>query len=45
MVKRKQSVLEDLIDLTALLPWWAGLLLALLYLVKFRDVLQPGKEV
>ena len=30
MVKRKQSVLEDLIDLTALLPWWAGLLLALI---------------
>jgi len=26
-------------------PLAAGLLLALLYLVKFRDVLQPGKEV
>ena len=30
MVNRKQSVFEDLIDLTALLPWWAGLLLALI---------------
>ena len=28
--KRKQSPFEDLIEITALLPWWAGVLLALI---------------
>jgi restriction system protein len=32
--KKKQSPLEDLIDIAAMLPWWVGLLLALItYLV------------
>lgn len=28
--KKKQSSLEDLIEITAMLPWWAGVLLALI---------------
>jgi restriction system protein len=32
--KRKQGVFEDLIDITAMLPWWVGVLLAIIaYLV------------
>ncbi len=29
MARRKQSTLEDIIDISSLLPWWAGLLLAI----------------
>ncbi len=28
--KRKQSPFEDLIEITAMFPWWAGVLLALI---------------
>jgi restriction system protein len=28
--KKKQSPFEDLIEITAMLPWWAGVLLALI---------------
>lgn len=30
MGRRKQSAFEDLIDLAAMLPWWASMLLAVL---------------
>ena len=28
MARRKQSTAEDLMDLVAMLPWWAGVALA-----------------
>ena len=44
--KRKQSPFEDLIEITAMFPWWAGVLLALIaYLVCHHyanaEVVQP----
>ena len=49
MSRKRQSPLEDLIDVTSLLPWWAGLLLAIIsYLVlhRFASVeIQPGADI
>jgi restriction system protein len=40
--RRKTSLAEDLTDLVALLPWWAGVLLALvIYLLLHRVAAQP----
>lgn len=41
MAKRKQSVFEDLIDITSRLPWWVGILLAIVsYLVLHSYAIQ-----
>lgn len=40
--RKKSSVADDLVDLIALLPWWAGVLLALLsYVLLHRVAMQP----
>lgn len=40
--RKKTSVAEDLMDLVAMLPWWAGVLLALVsYVVLSRVAAQP----
>ena len=36
MAKRKQSPLEDLVDLAAFLPWKIGMILAVIAYVVFR---------
>ena len=39
--RKKTSAAEDLMDLVAMLPWWAGVVLApMLYLVLHRAALQ-----
>lgn len=39
--KRKTSPLEDGMDLVAMLPWWAGVALALVSFVFFHQLAQP----
>jgi len=42
MPRRRTSLAEDLVELAALLPWWAGVLLALVsYLLLHRMAVQP----
>jgi len=42
MARQKQGVFEDLIDLAAMLPWWAGVLLALVaYFVIHPFAVEP----
>lgn len=38
MARRRQSPLEDIIDITAKLPWWGGVVLALLAYVVFHSL-------
>jgi restriction system protein len=43
MARKKQSPAEDLMDLVAMLPWWAGVWLALIsYLVLHRFAVTPN---
>ena len=40
--RKKSSPAEDLIELVAMLPWWAGVMLALLsYLLLHQAAAQP----
>jgi restriction system protein len=38
--RRKSSLYEDLFDIAAMLPWWAGLLLALISFISFHSAAQ-----
>jgi len=43
MFRRKKSATNDLMDLLAMLPWWAGLVLAvIIYVVLHRVAVQPA---
>lgn len=43
--RKKQSALEDLIDVAALLPWWAGLLCALIcYIILHQIANMPVQQ-
>lgn len=43
--RRRQSIAEDVVDLVALLPWWAGVMLALGSYVVFHQLATPPKVV
>ncbi len=42
MARRKQSVAEDIIDITSRFPWWVGLLLAIGSFIALRSVADKG---
>jgi len=42
VARRRQAIADDIIDLTASLPWWVGLLLALISYVILHRIAGQG---